>query len=154
MPGTLHDGKTGASGQGVNRLWRWAALAILMPTFGLTVARSIDRWPRAAGEARAIVSDVVRRPGETLAAPITAIAGPLVDVPGDISHASLSLRSTPAADVWIDGKAAGRTPIDGLSVSLGPHEVRFHRDGYRDRVHEVVATRAQPIVLSVDLTQR
>ncbi len=153
MPGTLHDGKRGRDrGQGVTRLWRWAALGILMPTFGLTVARAIDHWPSTAGEARTIMTDVVRRPGETLAGHISAIAGPLVDVPGDVSHASLSLRCTPAADVWIDGKPIGRTPVDALSISLGPHEVRFHRDGYPDRVHEVVATRAQPMILAVDLT--
>ena len=37
----------------------------------------------------------------------------------------MSINASPWAEVWIDGKPAGETPLANLSVSLGEHEVLF-----------------------------
>jgi serine/threonine-protein kinase len=37
----------------------------------------------------------------------------------------LSINASPWAEVWIDGKPAGETPLANLSVSLGEHEIVF-----------------------------
>jgi hypothetical protein len=37
----------------------------------------------------------------------------------------MSINASPWAEVWIDGKPAGETPLANLSVSLGDHEVLF-----------------------------
>jgi hypothetical protein len=37
----------------------------------------------------------------------------------------LSINASPWAEVWIDGKPAGETPLANLSVSLGEHEILF-----------------------------
>lgn len=47
--------------------------------------------------------------------------------PLDVSppNGLLSINASPWAEVWIDGKPAGETPLANLSVSLGEHEIIF-----------------------------
>jgi hypothetical protein len=35
------------------------------------------------------------------------------------------VNAVPWAEVWIDGRAVGETPIGNLSLPIGPHEVEF-----------------------------
>jgi hypothetical protein len=150
LRGTLHEESASRDrGRTVSRLWRVTLAAILVPTLGLAVGRALRQWPHAATAARTIVSDVVTRPGQTLAGPIGAIAGSFAGAPESLTHASITLRSDPPSEVWIDGKRIGKTPVVDLVIDIGAHEVRFHNERF-DRVHEVVATRSQPIVISVD----
>jgi serine/threonine-protein kinase len=37
----------------------------------------------------------------------------------------LSINALPWAEVWIDGKSVGETPLANLSVPLGEHEIIF-----------------------------
>jgi len=46
----------------------------------------------------------------------------------------VTIYSVPAADVLIDGQAAGRTPLGPLPIALGDHTVTFlHSSGPKDR---------------------
>ena len=60
----------------------------------------------------------VRRVVEIRAGRVTAL---------DVSppNGLLSINASPWAEVWIDGKPAGETPLANLSVSLGEHEIIF-----------------------------
>lgn len=37
----------------------------------------------------------------------------------------LNLRASDTADVFVDGKKVGSSPVDGLKVKAGAHKVRF-----------------------------
>ncbi len=57
----------------------------------------------------------------------------------------LLVRSAPAgATVFIDGKAAGVTPLTERDLSRGAHTVRVHRDGYQNEERRVTITEARP----------
>jgi hypothetical protein len=79
------------------------------------------------------------RPGETTSVPVEFPSGTLV------------VNATPGTEVWIDGKHAGRTPLDALSVPLGPHEVIFRHPDLGERHYAVSVTLMAPTRLDVDL---
>jgi hypothetical protein len=80
-------------------------------------------------------------PGETTQVDVTFPTG------------SLILRATPGAEVWVDGRRAGKTPMDALAVPLGPHEVIFRHPELGERRYAITVTQAEPARLSVDLTR-
>jgi len=67
---------------------------------------------------------------------------------------SMSLNAIPWAEVWVDGRQVGETPLANVAVPIGAHEVVFrHPDLGEKRVRTVVALGA-PAKVSVDLRQR
>jgi hypothetical protein len=54
----------------------------------------------------------------------------------EAGSATLQAVSVPPAEVWLDGKSAGTTPLD-LTVSAGSHEVLFRQVGFEDRSEQV-----------------
>ena len=65
------------------------------------------------------------------------------------------VRSEPSgASVLLDGKASGTTPLEGLLVSAGVHEVRVEREGFGAWVRRVEARAGQPLDLDARLTPR
>lgn len=73
-------------------------------------------------------------------------------VPGEDSSGRLSLNAMPWADVYLDDRALGRTPIRDLEVPAGDHRVRFVHPSLGEvrRMIRVEAGRAE--TLGVDLT--
>ena len=60
--------------------------------------------------------------------------------PGQMSAVSItvpngrvSINAVPWADVWVDGKSVGQTPIANLSLSIGPHEIVFRHPQFPDQ---------------------
>jgi hypothetical protein len=72
-------------------------------------------------------------------------------VPVEFPSGTLVVNATPGTEVWIDGKHAGRTPLDALSVPLGPHEVIFRHPDLGERHYAVSVTLMAPTRLDVDL---
>jgi hypothetical protein len=64
---------------------------------------------------------------------------------------SLSINARPWADIWIDGKAAGQTPIANLQVTLGTHEVLFRHPLLGEQRHTVQVSGLAPTRIAVDL---
>ena len=52
-------------------------------------------------------------------------AGRVTPVEVSPPNGLLSINASPWAEVWIDGKPAGETPLANLSVPLGEHEIVF-----------------------------
>jgi hypothetical protein len=72
----------------------------------------------------------------------------------DWPKGSLALNALPWADVFIDGKLVGETPIGSIAVPVGTHEIVFrHPDLGEHRVNTVV-TVGTPARLSVDLRKK
>jgi TonB family protein len=66
--------------------------------------------------------------------------------------AKLRVQTDPSdASVLVDGKTAGTTPLDALSLAPGRHEVRVERRGYIGTRREIEASAGQTVDLSLRL---
>ena len=82
----------------------------------------------------------------------------VVVAPGKVAPVSLelpmgvvNLNAAPWAEVWIDGRRVGETPIGNLSVAIGPHEVVFKHPQFGEKHHAISVTLGAPVRLSVDM---
>jgi hypothetical protein len=69
------------------------------------------------------------------------------------ARASVSANARPWADVTVDGRAVGQTPIANLSLSLGSHLFVFRHPDLGERQQNVVVTAHGPNRIAVDLTK-
>ena len=71
-----------------------------------------------------------------------------------VSNGALSVASNPVgAEVFIDGRFAGRTPLSVASLAAGDHRVRIVKDGYLENSRLVNVSANQPRALDVKLTK-
>jgi hypothetical protein len=78
-------------------------------------------------------------------------AGRTVDVPVTLPNGSLSIGAVPWADVWVDGKAVGQTPLGHVSVPIGEHEVTWRHPQLGERKQKVRVTAHTATRVGVDL---
>jgi hypothetical protein len=125
---------------GVGGLWRLAVLVILMPVLVMAGFRAYRRFPSLEA-AKALVTGAINRE---------------LDVPTDMSHASLTITTNPPEGVaiFIDGRPVGKTPLDRLVIDMGPHEIRAEHPLYGKQLREIVAMRSQQLELSIDFEDR
>ena len=83
-----------------------------------------------------------------------------VDVePGEVKtlnldpRGSANLNASPWAEVWIDGKKAGETPLANLQVPLGTHEIVFKHPQFGERRMTTTIRANAPVALSVDMSK-
>ena len=80
--------------------------------------------------------------------------------PGDVKTLTLdprgilNLNATPWAEVWIDGKKVGETPIANLSYPLGTHELVFKYPQYPDQRRTITLRAGAPEAISVDMRKQ
>jgi hypothetical protein len=65
----------------------------------------------------------------------------------------LSANAVPWAEVWMNGKKIGETPIAGIVVPLGTHEVIFKNPQFPERRVSVTVTASAPVTTSVDFSK-
>jgi hypothetical protein len=75
--------------------------------------------------------------------------GQLVNVPLDLPVGMMNLYADQSAEVWLDGKLVGNTPISSLPTPLGPHEVIFRTRQYGEVRYSVMVTLTAPVSLTV-----
>jgi hypothetical protein len=63
----------------------------------------------------------------------------------------INLNAAPWAEVWIDGRRVGDTPIGNLPIAIGPHEVVFRHPQLGEKRQAVSVTLKAPVRLSVDM---
>jgi hypothetical protein len=63
----------------------------------------------------------------------------------------INLNAAPWAEVWIDGRRAGDTPIGNLPIAIGPHEIVFRHPQLGEKRQAVSVTLKAPVRLSVDM---
>jgi hypothetical protein len=63
----------------------------------------------------------------------------------------VNLNATPWAEVWIDGRKVGETPIGRVELTIGSHEVQFRHPELGDQTRTLVVTTGSVALLSVDL---
>jgi hypothetical protein len=86
-----------------------------------------------------VVRSVTIEPGEATALALEPATG------------TLTLTSHPATDAWVDGRPAGLTPIDRLSLPIGRRLLVLRHPQYGERQQLVVIPVAPPVSLTIDL---
>ena len=77
--------------------------------------------------------------------------GKVVSISLDLPMGVVNLNATPWAEVWIDGRRVGETPIGNLGVAIGPHEIVFKHPQLGEKHHSISVTLNEPVRLSVDM---
>jgi hypothetical protein len=72
-------------------------------------------------------------------------------VPVELPNGTLSLNATPWAEVLVDGKSVGETPIGNLSISVGAHDVVFRHPELGEQRMTATVTVSGPTRLTADL---
>jgi hypothetical protein len=65
----------------------------------------------------------------------------------------LSANASPWAEVWMNGKKIGETPVAGLMVPLGTHEILFKNPDFPERRVTVTVSASTPVSASVDFSK-
>lgn len=67
-------------------------------------------------------------------------------------YGSVDINSTPAeAEIWIDGKKVGTTPMFLSECLIGKHEILLKKSGYKDKKHILLVSESQTSAVSESL---
>jgi hypothetical protein len=80
--------------------------------------------------------------------------GEVVNVPVDLPTGMVNLDADQAADVLIDGRLVGETPLTSIQVPLGPHEVVFRNKRGGEVSYSINVTLTAPVRLMVTFAKR
>jgi hypothetical protein len=69
----------------------------------------------------------------------------------ELPNGTLALNATPWAEVLVDGRSVGETPIGNLPISVGSHEIVFRHPELGEKRVSTVVTLTAPTRLSVDM---
>jgi hypothetical protein len=108
-----------------------------------------DRVMMAAG--RHVVEFVNQGLGYRETRTVQVVPGKVVGIAIDLPKGTLNLNASPWAEVWIDGRRVGETPIGNLEVSIGPHEILFRHPEFGEKRHAISVTAGAPVRLSVSM---
>jgi hypothetical protein len=64
---------------------------------------------------------------------VTVKPGQMTPLNISVPNGRVSINAVPWADVWVDGKPVGQTPIANLSLPIGPHEIVFRHPQFPDQ---------------------
>jgi PEGA domain len=106
-----------------------------------------DRLMMAAG--RHVLEFVNQTLGYRETRVVNVSPGKVASLSIDLPKGKVNLNATPWAEVWIDGKRVGETPIGNLEVPIGPHEVVFRHPQLGEKKHAISVTAGGPVRLSV-----
>jgi hypothetical protein len=80
-------------------------------------------------------------------------AGSTVTATVEVPNGSLSVNALPWAEVTINGKPVGTTPLGNLSVPIGSHEIVWRHPQLGERRRTVKVTATTPVRVGMDLNQ-
>jgi hypothetical protein len=79
---------------------------------------------------------------------VTFKAGEITSLTIAVPNGRLSVNAQPWAEVWIDGRALGETPLANLSVPIGEHELIFRHPQFGERKQSIVVRADTPARVS------
>ena len=85
---------------------------------------------------------------------VQVVAGSVAKVHLEMPPATVNINAVPWADVFVDGKRLGPTPLGDVSLPIGPHEVLFVHPQLGERRQAVTVTLNGANRFSVNLNQR
>ena len=68
-----------------------------------------------------------------------------------LPQGTVNLNASPWAEIWIDGKRVGETPIGNFALPIGPHEVVFRHPQLGEKRQAISVTLNAPVRLSMDM---
>ena len=80
-------------------------------------------------------------------------AGAETRLPVKLPSGRVSVNAVPWAEVLIDGRRVGETPIANHSLQIGTHEIILRNPRYPEQRRTVVVSEATPVRVGVDLRQ-
>ncbi len=89
--------------------------------------------------------------GLRLARTVQVLPGRVTAIPFEPPMGVVHVNATPWAEVWIDGRRAGDTPLGNVSLTVGPHEFVFRHPQLGEKRHAVAVTLGAPVRVSVDM---
>jgi hypothetical protein len=84
---------------------------------------------------------------------ITVVPGQVTSVAIDPPKALVNVNARPWADVLIDGVMVGQTPLSGLSLAIGPHQVTFRHPQFGERTERITVSAQGVNRVAVDLNK-
>jgi hypothetical protein len=84
---------------------------------------------------------------------VTVEPGAVVKMTVAVPNGTLSVNAVPWAEVLLDGRVIGETPIANLSVPLGSHEILLRNPKFVERRQTVVVSLLAPARVGIDLRQ-
>jgi hypothetical protein len=101
------------------------------------------------------VLDVVNTAlGYKVSSTIQIAPGVVTQLRPEIPSTTLNINAVPWAEVVLDGKRLGPTPIGNVSLAIGAHDVVFTHPSLGERRQQVVVTVNGPNRVSVNLNER
>lgn len=108
-----------------------------------------DRIMMAAGRHEIeLVNDTL---GYSATRTIQVPPGKVAPITVEMPQGVININAAPWAEVWIDGRRAGETPIGNYPISIGPHEVVFRHPQFGEKRQAVSVTLKAPVRLSIDM---
>jgi hypothetical protein len=80
--------------------------------------------------------------------------GKSVQIPVELPRVLVNVNATPWAEVWIDGKHVGQTPLARVPVVIGTHEVVFRHPELGEKTVTALIRADVPNRLTADLRQQ
>jgi hypothetical protein len=78
-------------------------------------------------------------------------AGKVAPLSVELPQGAINLNASPWAEVFIDGKRVGETPLGNFPIAIGPHEVIFRHPQLGEKRQAVSVTLNAPVRVSVDM---
>jgi hypothetical protein len=82
---------------------------------------------------------------------VQVAAGRSTTVPVSVPDGRVSLNALPWAEVLIDGRPVGTTPLANLAVPIGHHEVVFRHPQFGERKQNLTVTATTPARIGINL---
>jgi PEGA domain-containing protein len=79
--------------------------------------------------------------------------GQTASVSVDVPQGSVSINAIPWANVWLDGRPLGITPLANLKVAIGSHEIVWRHPTLGERKRTVQVTARAPVRVGMDFSQ-
>jgi len=91
--------------------------------------------------------------GYEMTARVQIRAGAGTQLPVKLPNGQLSVNAVPWAEVFLDGRRIGETPIGNFAAQIGPHELVLRHPRYAEQRRAVVISATAPLRVGVDLRQ-
>jgi hypothetical protein len=92
--------------------------------------------------------------GYRVARTIQVPPGKVAPINVEFPQGVINVNASPWAEVFVDGKKVGDTPIGNLPIAIGPHEVVFRHPQLGEKRQAVSVTLKAPVRISVDMKQQ
>jgi len=84
---------------------------------------------------------------------VDVVAGKVATSSVTLPNGTLSINALPWADVWLDGRSLGPTPLANLSVPIGRHEIVWRHPQLGERRQTVSVTAQAPVRVGIDFNK-